>query len=258
MSQSVSYNIREIILSEVQAQTPTNQMQQTLQRGSVLNAVRKKLPMGVSDQAILTEWSDLFRSGLFAWGLNLSNVDAPHFHVTERGQQAIAYIARDPANPAAYLRHLDSIAKLPDVAASYLRESLDCYVDGRFKASAVMVGCAAKSVILTLRDSTVTKLQTLNKPVPKPMEDWRIKVISDSLYDFFHGHAKSFSRELKEPFEAYWSAFAQQIRAVRNEVGHPSSIDPVTPDTVHASLLVFPELARLAKGLTEWVSTTLV
>ena len=177
--------------------------------------------MGVDDQAILTEWSDLFRTGLFAWGLNLMNVDPPHFHVTERGQQALAYIARDPANPAAYLRHLDSIAKLPDVAASYLREGLDCYVDGRFKASAVMVGWAAERVILTLRDATVTKLQALNKPVPKAMEDWRIKVISDSLFHFFHGYVKNFSRELKEPFEAYWTAFAQQIRAVRNEVGHP-------------------------------------
>src|SRR5580704_9800004 len=195
MSQSVSYNIRELILSEVKAQTPTSQMQQTLQRGSVLNAVRKKLPIGVGDQAILTEWSDLFRTGLLAWGLNLMNVDPPHFHVTERGHQAITYIARDPANPAAYLRHLDSIAKLPDVAASYLRESLDCYVDGRFKASAVMVGCAAESVILSLRDSTVTKLRTINKSVPKPMEDWRIKVLSDSLYDFFRSHAKGFSRE---------------------------------------------------------------
>ena len=256
MAQSVNYNIRELILGEVKAQTPTSQMQQTLQRGSVLNAVRKKLPMGVDDQAILTEWSDLFRTGLFAW-YHLMNVDPPHFHVTERGQQALAYIARDPANPAAYLRHLDSIAKLPDVAASYLREGLDCYVDGRFKASAVMVGCAAESVILTLRDGTVTKLQALNKPVPKAMEDWRIKVISDSLHDFFHGYVKTFSRELKEPFEAYWTAFAQQIRAVRNEVGHPSSIDPVTPDTVHASLLVFPELARLARGLGDWVTTVL-
>ena len=31
--------------------------------------------------------------------LNLMNVDPPHFHVTERGQQALSYIARDPANP---------------------------------------------------------------------------------------------------------------------------------------------------------------
>ena len=95
MSPSVSYNIRELILSEVKTQTPTSQMQQTLQRGSVLNAVRKKLPMSVGDQAILTEWSDLFRTGLLAWGLNLMNVNPPHFHVTERGHQAITYIARE-------------------------------------------------------------------------------------------------------------------------------------------------------------------
>lgn len=253
MTQSVNYNIRELILSEVQAQTPTNQMQQNLQRGTVLNALRKKLPMEIDDRAILTQWSELFRTGLPAWGLDLMNVDPPHFHVTERGQQAIAHIARDPANPAAYLRHLYSFVTLSEVADSYLRESLDCYVDGRFRASAVMVGCAAESVILTLRDTTVMKLRVLHKPVPKLIEDWRIKVISDRLYEFFQSHAKSFSRELKEPFEAYWSAFAQQIRAVRNEVGHPSSINAVTPDTVHASLLVFPELARLAKGLADWV-----
>ena len=101
MGLSANYDIRELILSEVKAQTPTSQMQQTLQRGSVLNAVRKKLPLGVNDQAILTEWSDLFRTGLLAWGLNLMNVDPPHFHVTERGHQVITYMARDPANPAA-------------------------------------------------------------------------------------------------------------------------------------------------------------
>jgi hypothetical protein len=120
-----------------------------------------------------------------------------------------------------------------------------------------MVGCAAESVILTLRDTTTARLQALSKPVPKPMQDWRIKTISDSLYLFFCGHAQAFNRELKEPFEAYWMAFAQQIRAVRNDVGHPSSIDPVTPDMVHASLLVFPELANLAAALTAWVSEEL-
>jgi hypothetical protein len=64
-------------------------------------------------------------------------------------------------------------------------------------------------------------------------------------------------RELRESFEAYWAAFAQQIRTVRNDAGHPTSVDPVTPDTVHASLLIFPELARLASGLSHWVATDL-
>jgi hypothetical protein len=65
-------------------------------------------------------------------------------------------------------------------------------------------------------------------------------------------HAAKFKRELREPFEAYWSGFAQQIRATRNEAGHPASVDPVFPDTVHSALLIFPERARLAGSLTRW------
>lgn len=61
-------------------------------------------------------------------------------------------------------------------------------------------------------------------------------------------------RELRERYEVYWSAFAGQIRTVRNDAGHPVSIDPVTADTVHASLLIFPELAGLASALWNWVS----
>ncbi|MGA9415670.1 MAG: MFS transporter [Terriglobales bacterium] len=33
--------------------------------------------------------------------------------------------------------------------------------------------------------------------------------------------------------------------------------DPLTPDTVHASLLIFPELAKLANSLSRWVSNDL-
>ncbi len=39
--------------------------------------------------------------------------------------------------------------------------------------------------------------------------------------------------------------------------GHPTSVEPVTPDTVHASLLIFPELARLANSLAHWVANDL-
>jgi len=140
---------------------------------------------------------------------------------------------------------------------SYLTEGLDCNVDGLFKASAVMIGCAAETVILCLRDLTVQKLTTLGKAIPPNLNDWRIKTVSDSLRGFFDGYSGSFSRELREPFEAYWAAFAQQIRATRNDAGHPTSVDPVTPDTVHASLLIFPELAKLANSLSRWVSNDL-
>ena len=140
---------------------------------------------------------------------------------------------------------------------SNLAEGLECYVAGLFKAAAVMVGAAAESVILDLRKVTIQKLNLLKQPVPKSMEDWRIKTVSDALRSFFEAHLAQFKRELREPFEAYWSAFAQQIRAARNDAGHPISVDPVTPDTVHASLLIFPELARLANSLSRWVADDL-
>ena len=210
------------------------------------------------ERAILTQWHDLFRTGLLAWGLNLSNPNPPFFHLTDRGRRALANVTRDPSNPAGYIRHLSSIATLDPIATSYLTEGLDCYVDGLFKAAAVMIGCAAESVILCLRELTVQRLTVLGKTVPANMTEWRIKTVSDSLRNFFVGQSNSFNRELREPFEAYWAAFAQQIRASRNDAGHPASVDPVTPDTVHASLLIFPELARLANGLSNWVTNDLV
>lgn len=58
--------------------------------------------------------------------------------------------------------------------------------------------------------------------------------------------------ELAEAFQSYWPAFTQQIRTVRNDAGHPARIDPVTQETVHGTLLIFPELARLATRLMVW------
>lgn len=256
----VKPSIREVLLAEIRVQEPKGHLGPTLQQSSVLNAAARKLGANHNpslEQALLTQWGELFRTGLLAWGLNLSNPDSPFFHLTERGRQALQNLTRDPSNPDGYLRHLLSVAPLNSIALSYLTEGLECYVAGLFKAAAVMIGAAAESAILDLRNITMEKLKSLKKPVPRSMEDWRIKTVSDSLRSFFEGQMEHFERELREPFEAYWSAFAQQIRATRNDAGHPTSVDPVTPDTVHASLLIFPELARLANNLSRWIDEDL-
>ena len=251
--QPVKHSIREVLLQEIKAQEAQTRSGGTLQQSTVLDAAARKLT-GCSHEAILTQWGELFRTGLLAWGMNLSNPNPPFFHLTDRGRQALENATRDASNPAGYLRHLASIATLNDVAMSYLTEALDCYVAGLFKAGAVMVGGAAEGVILDLRNTVVRKLTALGRPVPKPMEDWRIKTVSDTLRAFLDGHKARFPQELRDPFEAYWSAFAQQIRTVRNDAGHPTSVAPVTPETVHASLLIFPELARLANNLSKWIA----
>ena len=256
MPQPPQSSIREVLLQEIHAQMPKSQIDANLSQSTVLDAAARKLS-GVAHQAILTQWSELFRTGLIAWGFNLSNPNPPWFHLTDRGRQALSNLTRDPSNPDGYLRHLDSIGRIDEIARSYLTEGLECYVAGLFKAAAVMVGGAAESIILTLRDTIVARLKALGKAIPKQLEDWRIKTVTDALRDLFEQRKGQLGADLKEPFEAYWVAFALQIRAVRNDAGHPTSIDPVTADTVHASLLIFPELARLADRLTLWVNQSL-
>jgi hypothetical protein len=51
------------------------------------------------------------------------------------------------------------------------------------------------------------------------------------------------------------NAFTHQIRTAGNDAGHPVSVDPVTPDEVHASLLIFPQLAALASQLKDWITS---
>jgi hypothetical protein len=249
-------SIREVLLEVVKEQD-ADRSGGNLQQTSVLNAAAKRLEVATHgdltrEEALLTVWHDLFRTGILAWGYNLMNPNPPFLHLTARGRQAIERISRDPSNPAGYLRHLTSAAQISPVTNSYIVEALDCYVAGLFKAAAVMVGAAAENVILEVRDTVASKLITVGKNVPSQLESWKIKTVTDALSKVFEQIDGKRHRELREQYEAYWGAFPHQIRTTRNDAGHPFNIDPVTPDTVHASLLIFPELAKLADTLSSW------
>jgi hypothetical protein len=155
----VSPNIREVLLKEIDNADPKGRAGfPALQTSTVLDTVAQRLQTNRNpdlELAVLEQWNDLFRTGILGWGLNLSNPNPTFFHLTKRGRLALANLIRDPSNPAGYIRHLASVATLDSIAMSYLEEGLQCYIGGLFKASAVMVGCAAESVILSLRNLTV-------------------------------------------------------------------------------------------------------
>jgi len=152
---------------------------------------------------------------------------------------------------------LNTLAPLNAIAASYLREALDCYAGGYHKASAVMLGSAVESLVLELRDNLSQRMGLLGHEVPKKLGNWRIKTVLDEFQQIVDGKKSSLQHDLREEFYAYWPAFTQQIRAVRNEAGHPSSVDPVSQESAHASFLVFPLLARLANRLNDWIANHL-
>ena len=120
--------------------------------------------------------------------------------------------------------------------------------------AACAAGDVASIVIpLPALAAVTTKLQSLGHSAPSKLSDWRIKIVLDALYAYLESKKSDFPRGLREEFEAYWNAFGQQIRTTRNDAGHPTSVDPVTEDSVHASFLIFPEQAALSKKLNEWI-----
>jgi hypothetical protein len=226
----------------------------------VLNAIASELPPGDPEleAAILTQWNELFRTGLLSWGVDLSNPNPPFFHLTDMGRKALEHATRDPSNPAGYMRHLKTLVPvLNQIAESYVVEAIDCYVAGLFKAAAVMVGAAAEVVILELRDIVVEMFEKNGTRVPSELKSWKVKNVTDALTGVFSQIDPSQDRELRAKFDARWGALTHEIRTTRNDAGHPTSIDPVTPDSVHASLLILPILLNLSYELSHWAAKNL-
>jgi len=250
-------DIRKVLLEVVEEYSKKGSFEQL----SVLNEVANKLGIRNQtdlEQALLTAWYDQFREGHLAWGYNLANPNPPFCHVTDKGRETLSSISRDPANPDGYMAHLCAEVTLNKIANSYIQEALSTYNANCFKATAVMVGCAAENLTLELRDELVVKMKTLGKPIPKKVEDWRIRTVLNALQKEFESQKQTMDHQLHESFEAYWPAFMQQIRAVRNEAGHPVSVTPVTDHAVHSSLLIFPELAVLSSNIMHWIKETYI
>jgi hypothetical protein len=232
-----------------------------LQSGSVLQRAASRIGRSADRQvqeALLASFYDLFRTGYLSWGADLANPAPPFCHVTTLGRRALAQHSRDPANPDGYLSHLKSQAALGPVAESYIREALNTFNAACFKATAVMVGGAAESVVLGVRDGLAAKLQALSQPIPAGLGDWRIRRVLASVEQALVTKRATLPPALFERLEANWPAFTHQIRTARNDAGHPVSVEPVTADEVHASLLIFPQLAALAGQLTGWIASDYV
>ncbi len=247
--------IRSVILEVIEE---LRSQHDNLQVAGIIQYASRKLPRPhdmEAERALLASLYELFRTGYLSWGHNHSNPAPPWCHVTAVGRRALAQRSRDPANPEGYLAHLRSRAEIDPVAASYVAEALNTFNAACFKATAVMVGAAAERLVLEVRDALVDRLQVLGQPVPSGLTDWRIKRVLSTLESTVAVRRDSMPPALLERFEANWPSFTHQVRTARNDAGHPVSVEPVTPEGVHASLLIFPELAELAKQIEAWSQT---
>jgi hypothetical protein len=228
-----------------------------LQSIVILKEVKRRLGARSvdEDQAILTYWHELMRTGVLAWGYDIANANPPWVHLTARGRKTLQAWSRDPANPDGYLAALEPALSRETVSWSYVAEALATYNSGCHKASAVMVGAAGEALVLELRDDLVARLAASSVKHSRDLTDWRIKKVLDALEAECSNRAKTMPPGLDERFRSYWSSFTAHLRLARNDAGHPKSIEPVTLDVVHGSLLIFPELVKLVAELRAWVKS---
>ena len=101
-------DVRAILL-EVIAEMAEGGPGPNIQAGRALSRAADRLGIRtdhVLEQALLTQFHELFRTGYLAWGFNLSNPNPPFFHLTDQGRKTLAQLSGDPGNPAGYLRRI--------------------------------------------------------------------------------------------------------------------------------------------------------
>lgn len=228
-----------------------------MQAGPVLRRVAKELKSDDVDsqQAILTIWHDLFRSGVLAPGYNLDNPDLPHIHLTDKGRKTLSDLSRDPSNPDGYLAVLKQYKLTDAIAISYAEESLNAYVNGCAKSAVVMIGCASERLVMIVRDELCSGLTRQSKIISNQMQDWRYKTVRDAITLELDNKKSGMPQKLRDSYASFWLPCTEQMRQHRNDAGHPQSVAPVTNETVHANLLLFPTFANLALELCDWIRT---
>jgi len=238
-----------------------------MQSGSIIAETSKRLGIPAQNrdlqEAIMTYFNDLYHSGQIGFGTSGQGGQLnPEFcFVTPRGRETLKHLSRDPHNPDGYLEYLLSQAAISPIAESYVKEALQTYEAHCYKATAVMIGAAAERLVLDLGDAIKQRLTQLTKPANKKLEDRSVKKVFDEIRLVISGgmdRQLNAQRDpelvkLKEAFEYYWPSIAHEIRAARNEAGHPSSIDPVEPENVDGALRIFPLHARIVRQLIGFV-----
>jgi hypothetical protein len=158
-----------------------------------------------------------------------------------------------PIHQGNYLNQLAQDARVDPIVLSLAKEALRNYRIRCFKATVVLMGTAAERIILGIRDVLVQQITRHERPIPKPLLACPITTVFDALTDAIRQIDQPMPLRLEEVFDGYWPALLDQVQVARQAAWHPRGIDTVPVETVHAALLLFPELAWLGSEVRDFV-----
>lgn len=172
-------------------------------------------------------------------------------HLTERGHAAAATGITNPDDPSEYMRRiLTDAPATSDVVQMYLRESLRCFDEECYIASAVMLGVAAEACMLETANAFVGWLGS---------SAGKLKAILKNPRTFYVAKLEEFQKrlsvaksslppELSDNLDLDVTAVIQLIRLTRNDAGHPTG-RKINHEDAFNHLVIYARVHKRLHGL---------
>jgi hypothetical protein len=202
---------------------------------------------------------DLILEHIVTPGINVSNPNLPFFRLTKFGQDYITQSAPHYCDPQGYMEFLRNIVQnLDPVMEQYIFESLNCYRQQLFFASAVMLGAAAEKAILLLLQAITNSMsnpsskrkaaQLLDKPNLPEISDMITKTLNLLI------KAKTIPYSVHQGCTEHLMSFFEMIRVQRNDAIHPAC-GQVNRTKVFLSLQTMPTALESVNKLVDWFNS---
>jgi len=212
------------------------------------------------DKLTINEISwDLILERIVTPGFDASNPNLPFFRLTQFGQDFISQTAPHYYDPQDYMESLKNIVQnLDPVIEQYIFESLNCYRQQLFFASAVMIGAAAEKAILLL-------LQAITDSMSDPDSKRKASQLLErpnlpEIFDTINGNVDTLIKEKTIPYSVHQGctehliSLFEMIRVQRNDAIHPIT-GQVNRTKVFLSLQTIPTALESINKLIEWFNS---
>lgn len=199
---------------------------------------------------------DLILERIVTPGIDASNPNLPFFRLTKFGQDYISQSDPHYYDPQGYMEFLRGIVhNLDPVIEQYIFESLNCFRQRLFFASAVMIGAAAEKATLLLLEAIANSLsnpsskrkatQLLDRPNLPEIFDTIRRTIDPLI------KAKTIPYSVHQGCTEHLMSLFEMIRVQRNDAIHPVT-GQVDRAKVFLSLQTMPAALESINRLIEW------
>ena len=199
---------------------------------------------------------ELLQQGVLAPGKNSLNLHLPFFHVTAYGVRCLEEETLLLHDPDDYLRRFEQAVEGPndEIVSNYLRESVLCFLTGRYFAAMALLGTASERCADLLTEAYLSSLTDARKKTAfkrkarlsgrrlKP----RLEALKQNLLRV------SLPAGLSENLDLLLDGFYALIHYTRDASGDPLVFSP-DRETTRAHLLLFPQYCKRTCALIRYL-----